>query len=111
MVSSCGGDGGNEETGPARSAKPVPVAPPQPGGGRRSTNAQEAAGLVREVVRARPVRCAVERLRPGELGLYRCRAGSREYRVEWDHYGTGAYTISELPDGRVVARGTLSIVE
>lgn len=59
----------------------------------------------------RRARCSVERLRPGEPGRYRCRAGSREYRVEWDHYGTGAYEITELPGGRVIARGTLSIVE
>jgi hypothetical protein len=44
-------------------------------------------------------------------GRYRCRAGAREFRVEWDHYGTGAYEITALPDGRVIARGTLSIVE
>jgi hypothetical protein len=59
----------------------------------------------------RPARCSVERLRPGEPGLYRCRAGARDYRVEWDHYGTGAYEITRLPGGRVIARGTLSIVE
>ena len=92
------------------SSSPTPATPPQTGGGRQTTNAQEAAELVTEAVGGR-ARCSVERLRPGEPGLYRCRAGARRYRVEWDHYGTGAYEISELPGGRVVARGTLSIVE
>ena len=60
-------------------------------------------------VKARGVRCRAERLEPGAPGIYRCGAGGREWRVEWAHYGTGAYEIAELPDGRVIARGTLSI--
>ena len=64
---------------------------------------------MRRAVGARAVSCRTEREQPGGAGLYRCAAGAREYRVEWAHYGTGAYTIRELPGGRVVARGTLSI--
>ena len=65
--------------------------------------------LVRDAVKHRDVRCRVERLEPGQAGIYRCTAGAREYRVEWEHYGTGRYEIAEHPGGRVVARGTLSI--
>jgi hypothetical protein len=83
--------------------------------------------LVRDAVSARPVRCRIERLEPGAPGIYACTAGRnadpgagsgpgpgpdpgpRRLRVEWQHYGTGAYTIRALPGGRVVARGTLSI--
>ena len=77
--------------------------------GLDATNEQEVAGLVRGSVPDRPVRCRTERLDPGAPGIYRCTAGGAEYRVEWAHYGTGAYTITALPGGRVVARGTLSI--
>ena len=64
---------------------------------------------MRDAVRGRPVRCRVERLEPGRPGTYLCSAGAARYRVEWEHYGTGRYTIAEHPGGRVVARGTLSI--
>ena len=65
--------------------------------------------LLREAVSRRPVRCRTERLEPGAPSVYGCTAGGRRYRVEWQHYGTGAYKIAELPSGRVIARGTLSI--
>jgi hypothetical protein len=65
--------------------------------------------LVSDAVPARPVRCRTTRLAAGQPSLYECRAGARSYRVEWEHYGTGAYTIRALPGGRVIARGTLSI--
>jgi hypothetical protein len=65
--------------------------------------------LVRDAVNERPVRCRTERLEPGAPGVYGCTAGPARLRVEWQHYGTGAYTIRALPGGRVVARGTLSI--
>jgi hypothetical protein len=64
---------------------------------------------VRDAVNGRPVRCRTERLDPGAPSVFGCRAGRREYRVQWQHYGTGAYEIAERPGGRVIARGTLSI--
>jgi hypothetical protein len=106
LVAGCGGDDGPSP--PPAEPRPAP-APQEPARGLDPTNEQEVTGLVRRAVSGRPVRCETERLEPGAAGVYRCTAGSREYRVEWAHYGTGAYEIAELPGGRVVARGTLSI--
>ncbi|HEX8646116.1 MAG TPA: hypothetical protein VF715_04395 [Thermoleophilaceae bacterium] len=106
----CSGDEPSPAPAPADPSARAPA--PERTENRRgldATNEQEVAGLVRGAVRARPVRCRTERLHPGAPGLYRCTAGGGEYRVEWAHYGTGAYTITALPGGRVVARGTLSI--
>ena len=65
--------------------------------------------LLSDAVSERPVRCRTTRLAAGQPSLYECTAGRGRYRIEWEHYGTGAYTISALPDRRVIARGTLSI--
>jgi hypothetical protein len=99
----------DEEPAPSTPTQPPPAAAPEPGRGLDRTNEQEMAELVRGAVRGRPVRCRTERLEPGAPSVYGCTAGGRRYRVEWQHYGTGAYEIAELPGRRVVARGTLSI--
>lgn len=109
LAAGCTDDGGDA---PEESAPRPPAPAPERTENRRgldATNEQEVAGLVRDSVPARPVRCRTERLVPGAPGIYRCTAGEADYRVEWAHYGTGAYTITALPGGRVVARGTLSI--
>jgi hypothetical protein len=108
-------DEGSPPREPSPAGEPRARAPERSEGrrGLDATNVQEVAGLVRGAVRERPVHCRIERLEPGAAGVYRCTAGAgaaaRELRVEWAHYGTGAYTIEALPGGRVIARGTLSI--
>ena len=63
---------------------------------------------------SRRARCsAVRRLSPSAT-RFSCRAGGAIYRVDWEHYGTGAYVISAVgPGGRArqIARGTLTISE
>jgi hypothetical protein len=68
--------------------------------------------LVREAVR-RPARCRIERRIPGHPDRFACTAGAAAYRVVWERYGTGRYTIARVDGGRerVVARGTLIVTE
>ena len=107
MLAGCGSA---DPEGRLGTPPPAPSrAVPEPGRGLDRSNEEEVRELVAGSVPERPVRCRTTRLEPGAPSLYRCRAGAREYEVEWHHYGTGAYTIARLPGRRVVARGTLSI--
>ena len=77
------------------------------------------ADLLAQTLRSRGTpagrpRCApVRRLSPSAT-RFSCRAGGARYRIDWEHYGTGAYVISALEPGgraRQIARGTLTISE
>ena len=97
----CGG-GSSEPATPPR--------PPDRAPGLGATNEQEVESLLRDVRNVR-ARCSGGVPVAGRLGRSRfdCTGGGRTYRVEWQHYGDGRYTIAE--DGRVVARGALLITE
>jgi hypothetical protein len=61
----------------------------------------------------RPRCSAVRQLTPSST-RFSCRAAAGMYRIDWEHYGTGAYVISAIEeDGRArrIARGTLTISE
>jgi hypothetical protein len=48
-------------------------------------------------------------MQPPGKSRFECRGGGQEFVVEWQHYGSGRYEIRA--DGRVVARGVLTIAE
>jgi hypothetical protein len=59
-------------------------------------------------------RCSATRQLTPSSTRFSCRAGAGMYRIDWEHYGTGAYVISAVEeDGRArrIARGTLTISE
>jgi hypothetical protein len=61
----------------------------------------------------RPRCTAVRQLSPSTT-RFSCRAGAATYRIDWEHYGTGAYEISAVDEdgtARRIARGTLTISE
>ena len=48
-------------------------------------------------------------MHPPGKSRFECEGAGQRYEVEWQHYGSGRYTIRE--NGRVVARGVLTIAE
>ena len=109
VVGGCGGgNGGDTGRGAAPRDGSTPPAVRAPRLGR--SHEAEVQALVADVAgrHARPRCQLVRRVGPG-TSRFSCAALERRYRVDWEHYGTGRYTIAEHPGGRVVARGTLSI--
>ena len=101
------GCGGSDGAGHRQSEPPRPA---DRGAGLEATDEQEVEELLADVRNVR-ARCSGGTPLPGPAGASRfeCQGGGRSYRVDWRHYGDGRYAIAE--DGRVVARGTLSITE
>jgi hypothetical protein len=121
LLAGCDGDEGEEPdrpsapstTGPADTSAETPR-----GRGLARSNEAEMQDLLASVLRergespGRPRCSAVRQLTPSST-RFSCRAGSGRYRIDWEHYGTGAYVISTVEDGRArrIARGTLTISE
>ena len=97
-LGACGG----EDDGP-------PPRPPDQPPGLGATNEQEVEALLRETRNVR-ARCSGGRpMQPLGKSRFECHGGGQEFVVDWQHYGNGRYEIRA--DGRVVARGVLTIAE
>jgi hypothetical protein len=119
LLPGCDGD---EEEDPDRvspSPPPATTSPVPSGRGLAPSNEQEMQDLLARTLHAlhRPVgrpRCVATRELSPSATRYTCEAGDSTYRIDWEHYGTGAYVISAIRDGgpaRRIARGTLTISE
>jgi hypothetical protein len=107
-LAGCGVGSGDGST--ANEARTTTSAAPPPRPGSHLTHEQQVESLLRDVRNIR-ARCATGRPLPQRVGMsrFQCTGGGQTYTVDWQHYGDGRYTISQ--GGRVVARGTLSVVE
>lgn len=121
LLSGCNGD---KEEGPDRSPSSLPsttertATTPSARGLARSDEA-EMQDLLAQTLRDRGTRagrprCTAVRELSHSTTRFSCQAADGTYRIDWEHYGTGAYVISAVDArgrARRIARGTLTISE
>ena len=120
VLAACDGDEGEVLERTSSPPPPLPATTTAPEGrGLAPSNEQEMQELLARTLRApgtapgRPRCVTVRRLSPS-TARFSCRTGASTYRIDWEHYGTGAYVISAIEEGgraRRIARGTLTISE
>jgi hypothetical protein len=118
LLLGCDGDEGESPDRGSPSPPPATTSPPT-GRGLAPSNQQEMQDLLARTLHAlhrpvgRPSCVAASELSPSAT-RYSCRAAGSTYRIDWEHYGTGAYVISRLDEAgraRRITRGTLTISE